>query len=225
MEATESSQPQENTTMLESELERAQEAVINGKSPKMHKSTRIPKRCYGKSLGGMEGLVADIELARHMLLKENGSLLISGPCGTGKTHMAIGLLCEWYAGQMILAKDDVDFIYPKGDAVFLPVVELFYELKDTFKGGGVTENAVLKEYSEIDLLVLDDLGAEKTSDWSRQVFYLLLDRRYREMKQTIITTNLSLEQIAETFDDRVASRLCEMGVTIELKGKDKRVEK
>ena len=84
---------------------------------------------------------------------------------------------------------------------------------------------MLKKYANVGLLVLDDLGAEKTSDWSRQVFYLLLDRRYREMKQTIITTNLSLEQIAETFDDRVASRLCEMGVTIELKGKDKRVEK
>ncbi len=88
-----------------------------------------------------------------------------------------------------------------------------------------SEKDLLDRYAQTPLLVLDDLGAEKISDWSRQTFYLLIDRRYREIKQTIITSNLTHDQLAGQLDDRIASRICEMGVVIDTGKKDWRVTK
>lgn len=207
------------------DIERARKAIRAGRSPNIHLTARIPTRYQGKALEDMKGLDKTVKKAKATILTGQ-SLLITGPCGTGKTHMAIGLLNEWCAEKLKISPeiDGEKKIYQTRTALFLSTVELFYELKDTF-GSGIseTENKVLTKYAKVDLLVLDDLGAEKRSEWARQVFYLLLDRRYRDIRQTIITTNLALEEIAEIFDDRVASRLCEMGQIITLEGEDRRL--
>ena len=75
-----------------------------------------------------------------------------------------------------------------------------------------TESDVLDKYSSCELLILDDLGSEKTSDFTIQSLYLIIDRRYRNLKPTIITTNLTLPEIGEKIDARIASRLSEMKV-------------
>lgn len=106
--------------------------------------------------------------------------------------------------------------------MFLPAAEFFVELKDTFGGSG-SEKDVLDRYSKTPLLCIDDIGAEKISDWSRQMFYTLIDRRYREEKQTIITSNLDLEMIAKLIDDRISSRIVGMGIVLNLTGEDYRL--
>jgi len=70
--------------------------------------------------------------------------------------------------------------------------------------------------------VLDDLGAEKTSDWTGQSIYTLISRRINDCKPTIVTSNLSLSEI-DAVDPRRASRLGGM-VYYKMTGHDRRLD-
>ena len=72
--------------------------------------------------------------------------------------------------------------------------------------------------------MLDDLGVDKTSEGSLQTLYTIIDRKYREEKQTLITSNLTLDEIAEEVGDRIASRIAGMCKVVEIKGKDRRLK-
>jgi DNA replication protein DnaC len=72
------------------------------------------------------------------------------------------------------------------------------------------------------LLVLDDLGAEKGSDFLLERVYAIVNHRYSWERPTIVTTNLDLEQMGALWP-RMASRLCS-GVVVSLAGKDKRLD-
>ena len=74
-------------------------------------------------------------------------------------------------------------------------------------------------------LALDDIGSEKATDWALQMLYLLIDRRYSQMLKTIITSNLTLDQIADRLDDRISSRIAGMCKIVSIKGKDRRLAK
>lgn len=179
----------------------------------------IPLRYRGKEIYTDKQSTTALEA-----LKQGHSLFITGSCGSGKTHLSVALMNEWFAENVSLIKSEYGEHLKYGEALFLPAIELYLEIKQSWgEDTGESEKRILDKYSRQGLLVIDDLGAEKISDWSRQVLYLLVDRRYRNMKQTIITSNLSHSQIAEFLDDRIASRLCEMGITIVLDNKDWRL--
>lgn len=94
----------------------------------------------------------------------------------------------------------------------LEAVELFLKLRDTFsKDSPLDESGILTGYVNVPLLVLDDLGAEKVSDYVKQTLYLLINKRYGDCRDTIITSNLSLEEIGQSYGDRLASRIAGMG--------------
>lgn len=177
---------------------------------------RIPKRYQGKGLDNFVGFDRDIIEAKDAL--EHGeSIFITGACGSGKTHLALGLLLEWLAWRW-------DGRNLRFNATFVSWVELLLQLKNGFNEGQ-SELSMIEPYTTLDLLVLDDLGAEKVSDWSREGCYVILDRRYRDMRQTIVTSNLNLGQISHNLDDRIASRLVEMAKVIKLEGTDYRLKK
>lgn len=159
-------------------------------------------------------------------VREGKSLFLTGSCGSGKTHLAIALMNEWFAEGMAIGEEGV--YQSKGRALFLPAVELFLEIKQSWGDNegmrNESEKNILDKYSRMSFLFLDDLGAEKVSEWSRQVLYLLIDRRYRDCKQTIITSNLSHGKLSEQLDDRIASRISEMGIVLDLGKKDWRVK-
>ena len=190
----------------------------------------IPKRYADKGIDNFEGNQELIDKNIKAILKGD-SIFIGGKCGTGKTHLAIGLLKKWAREYTInkITEENMDhselmLTTFTGRMKFLASVDLFLELKATFNSRSEDELDVIKKYTQCSLLLIDDVGSEKISDWSRQIFYLLIDRRYREVKPTIITSNLSLGQIAELIDERISSRICEMGIVTELTGKDRRVE-
>jgi DNA replication protein DnaC len=60
------------------------------------------------------------------------------------------------------------------------------------------------------------------SDWAKQIWYIIIDRRYSDMKPTIYTSNLSLGEIAEFYGDRIASRLS-AGIVLTIDAKDYRL--
>jgi len=182
----------------------------------------IPDRYRGKDL-------PVTKKAKYALdeVKKGNSLFLTGITGSGKTHLAIALMNAWLAENMVAS--EAGAFCPKGYPVFLPAVELLLEIKASWReeenARAESEHKIMDKYSCKPLLLIDDLGAEKISEWSRVVVYLLIDRRYRECRQTIVTSNLSIEGIADKLDARIASRLSEMGSIIEMENKDYRTLK
>ena len=135
-------------------------------------------------------------------------LFLHGPPGTGKTHLAVALLRQ--RGL------------PYG--CFTTVATLLMELRNSFKDNAEnSEWQIINHYAKVRPLVLDDLGAEKTSEFALQSLYIIIDKRYSEMRPTIITSNLTVDEIAEKVGDRIASRIAGMSKVIELKGRDRRI--
>jgi DNA replication protein DnaC len=79
--------------------------------------------------------------------------------------------------------------------------------------------------TKIPVLILDDLGAEKASEWVAETLYILIDDRYGNMKPTVFTSNYSPSELAERLGDRIVSRIMEMCRIIEIKTSDKRKER
>jgi DNA replication protein DnaC len=164
----------------------------------------VTKRYLGCSLENYRGKVP-----------ESRPVFINGPPGTGKTHLAVAYLRE----DLLAHGED--------HCRFVRTVDLLKAIRNSFNdNSGDTEKYLLDYYgAKVTFLVLDDLGAEKVSDFVLQTLYDLLDRRYGECLETLITSNLSLEELAGHYlghGDRLASRIAGMGPTLVLRGKDRR---
>jgi DNA replication protein DnaC len=204
-----------------------QEYKEHMENPEKYLSRYIPRKFLSKSLQNFIGEEKIIKVCMEYvngferektdsavygkLLRQPGSIVFTGKTGCGKTHLAVGIARE-------LEKRTTMF-----ETRFITAPELLLEIRATFKPharkyneygqcDAETEQDVLDKYSKCELLILDDLGAEKVSDFTIQSLYLVIDRRNRELRPTIVTTNLSLEEIETMIDARMASRLADMTV-------------
>lgn len=125
------------------------------------------------------------------------SLYLFGPAGCGKTHLACAILSEAKGQSWMLS------------CLFISVNDLFHQIKSAFSSGPGQSDDLLKRLQDEDLLVLDDVGASKGTDWEVTTLDQLIDFRYRENKRTIFTSNLTLQELAQRFDDRMARRIAE----------------
>lgn len=149
------------------------------------------------------------------------SLFLPGQCGSGKTHLAIAILkydvLHKFANY-VRTKEPYDKRFE-----FVSVFDLLAEVKRTYeKDACTTEYEVIAKYSNTPLLVLDDLCAERPTDYNMSVLMSIINHRYNEMIPTIITSNLGLKQMALQFSDRIASRLTGMCSVLEMNGRDRR---
>jgi DNA replication protein DnaC len=142
-------------------------------------------------------------------------LLFHGPFGVGKTHLAVGIL------KAIIRK-----IGAKG--YFFETPELLRQVRNTYNNQvDETEMGILKPILDADILVLDDLGTEKTSEWVQETLGLLINSRYNTRRPTILTSNLydpldSADPNSFMFQigARTRSRLLEMCEWVEIQGPD-----
>lgn len=134
--------------------------------------------------------------------KKVGNLLLSGHAGTGKTLMA-GAFCHEALKLGLMVK-------------ICPVPELILRLRTRIISGIEGD---IEHLCAHDVLCLDDMGAEKTTEWVTETLYVIIDKWYRMQKQgLIITTNLSLGDLSLRFGDRLASRIAGMCKVIDFKG-------
>uniref|UniRef100_A0A6M3LG55 Putative IstB domain protein ATP-binding protein n=1 Tax=viral metagenome TaxID=1070528 RepID=A0A6M3LG55_9ZZZZ len=163
------------------------------------KNYGIPAKYYKSSFDNYKGGEKYVDACRRFITNPE-NLFITGSFGCGKTHMAVSIIRE-------LFKQDVVYYTMR----FKNVPELLLDIRESFRSndGNNSEGCIIEKYSGVKILVLDDMGAEKTSEYSITTLYTLINRRYNDMKPTIVTTNLTIEQIEKQIHPRIASRFAE----------------
>lgn len=135
------------------------------------------------------------------------SLLLLGITGTGKTHEAYG------------AVRGLSLLGVRGSWRVVTAPDLYALLRPRH---GIDSQAVFREYAGAQLLVVDDLGTAKRSEWTDEVNFRIVNYRYERMLPTLWTSNLLPEDLANALGERVSSRLNEMTDQVTLKGVDRR---
>lgn len=142
-----------------------------------------------------------------------------GPPGVGKTHLAVGIISE------LTSKKGIPCLY-------YDFQELMMEIRRTYKSNtDTTEEAVLAPVVETEILLLDDLGGMKVTDWGRDMLGYIINKRYSERKITLFTSNWMDNPLTaeDTLSDRIGrrlrSRLYEMCQDVPIQGEDFRKKK
>jgi DNA replication protein DnaC len=161
---------------------------------------------------------AQIVLDDFVLIDGRGLLLI-GPVGVGKTHLAVAILRE------LIQRYQVAGLFYQFGALLRRIQDSYNPISQT------SELAVLQPVFDADVLVLDELGASKPTDWVRDTMMQIINTRYNDKRLTIFTTNYSDKRVnekdtGELLEERIGvplrSRLYEMCKTVEIEGEDYR---
>ncbi|AZV59032.1 ATP-binding protein [Clostridium sp. AWRP] len=157
---------------------------------------------------------------KEKVLKENLGLLIYGNPGNGKTFLS-GCIANALIKNFI-------------PVVCVSAIGLIERIKSSFgKYGDEGVQSILNCLENADLVIIDDMGVENNTDWSRATMYQILDSRYRNKKPLIVTSNLSMNQLKKRYDKdcdlgkgRTADRLIhEMCSPVENTSPSIRIEK
>lgn len=124
------------------------------------------------------------------------SILMTGGTGLGKTHLSLSI-----------AKEVIDKGY---SVVYGSVPDIFRKIESAHFSKKSDDSEVIFTVKECDLLVLDDLGAEFDSPFYVSVLYDIINTRLNFGRPTVVSTNLSPQEIQSKYNDRIASRLLSM---------------
>ena len=140
-------------------------------------------------------------------------LILSGSYGLGKTHLAIAAAKEilYYFAEKYYENNEHSTNYSGASKkiTFIPSSELIQEIRDSYDSDMRDERSIMNKYKTVPLLILDDLGTEKASDWQKEKIYNILNHRYLQMFPTIITTNLGSKGLKDQVSERVVERMIE----------------
>ncbi|HYY95683.1 MAG TPA: ATP-binding protein [Pyrinomonadaceae bacterium] len=193
---------------------------------KLLEAARIPRRYAECSLSNYQPAPNNgsqlrafnyaYRLAREYPAVERG-LLFTGPCGVGKTHLSVAVVRE------LIEKKGVSCLFYEFGSLLKEIQNSYNPVSQT------SELKLLAPVFEAEVLVLDELGATKPTDWVRDTMMQIINARYKDRRLTIFTTNYADETVRpseETLEERVGarlrSRLYEMCRTVRIDGEDYR---
>jgi len=184
-----------------------------------------------------EDVAGQIERAAVAVLERRENVFVTGPQGRGKSYLAAALVREIgtliassakriervqvtgdVGNHFLLHGRDKDEWTPSTEWVLVP--KALDELRESFSGSDATPQ--WRGLTGVSIVVLDDLGGHKVTDWTAETLYTLIAERYDHVLPTIVTTNMSKKELAQAIDARLVSRLAE-GPQIVLSGEDRRV--
>lgn len=207
---------------------RARQLAMAGIPPRFRECTLdnfvVNRSGLNESLGAAKWRAEEFVKAFPWSTYDTGLLFI-GPCGVGKTHLAIGILNALIAGMGIRGK-------------FVDCKELLKQIQESYSPSVlVTERQVLRPALEAEVLVLDEIGATRKTEWASEMIEHILNMRYNNQKTTIITTNFenappgassglqsvaSKDTLGDRIGDRMLSRLQEMCFVVNIEAPDYR---
>lgn len=170
---------------------------------------------------GRAQLMAQGFVDGYPVTTEGKGLMLAGSIGVGKTHLAVGILRALITDKLV-------------NGLFCDYRELLKEIQNSYNvQSTTTELEILQPVFDAEVLVLDELGAVKPTEWAWDTVALILNSRYNDERTTIITTNYPHlppggagercareETLGDRIGERMRSRLSEMCVTIDLQGND-----
>lgn len=203
------------------------------KSQVLVEQARIPRRYKNCTFENFEihntshrhALKISKQFVKNYPAQEVGLLFI-GPCGVGKTHLAVAII------QELIKKKNVP-------CYFCDFRELIRNIQSTYTpDSSLSESDVIAPIFQKEVLVLDELGAKRTTAWVEETIFYIVNNRYNNKKLTIFTSNyLDREEEEDTRDSfykkgedslvdrigvRLRSRLYEMCKVVEMEGEDYR---
>lgn len=158
------------------------------------------REAFDKCMAYAKCLIVDMQTDKN-------GLLLTGSTGIGKTHLAAAIANKAIDSGIV--------------TIFSTFSDLLKAERDSMNGG----KSMLNKYKDVPLLVIDDLGKEKQSEWVNEVLYQIVNHRYEAMLPIIITTNLTMKELYNTIDHAVFGRLVEMCEVVSVNGKDRRLKK
>jgi DNA replication protein DnaC len=147
-------------------------------------------------------------------------LYLTGPVGTGKTHTAWAALTAWCMTTRVVPRirpEEGPGGWDRPNVIFTRMTDLLDDLRP-----GDESRQRIRDCQNAALLVIDDVGAEKSSEWTQERFYSIIDHRYAEQVPLILTGNLPPKELAPQVGERAASRLAEMCKVVAMTGEDRR---
>jgi DNA replication protein DnaC len=183
--------------------------------------TGIPKRFRGVGFDRQPIVDMDPPLLREVRsyvkdinsnLDKGRGLWLFGDVGTGKTSLA-----------MLVSKAALD----AGRSVAIySLPRLLSDIKETYEDR--SESSYMELFERVvgvDLLHIDDLGAEKRTDWVLEQLYSIINERWQEQRSIVVTTNLvDVDELRDQIGPRTVSRLHEMCDLIPIMGRDRRMQ-
>ena len=161
-----------------------------------------------------ERMKRNVKIAKNYadnFARHEDNLLLIGSTGTGKTHISTAI-------AKTIISQGFDVLYDSAQNIISD-----YET-DRFRSGYGQTEQISEKYVECDLLIIDDLGTEFTNQFSISVLYNLLNTRLNKGLSTIISTNLSAQELASKYEGRIYSRMIGTGYTVlRFEGNDHRV--
>ena len=161
----------------------------------------------------------NISLDKKDITTKSG-LYLYGSVGAGKTIYAASVLME--LKRISYLSENSKYI----EGQFIKVTKLLEDLRASFNtdNAGETSQTIIDQCINVDVLILDDIGSQKITDWVRNTLYLIIDSRYENLKTTIFTSNGSLNELADQYEDnRIPSRIEEMCRIKHFTNKDYRI--
>lgn len=208
---------------IEQNEKEAKEMILKERQEKIShltKSSNIPKRYRNATFESFnpKDNPRALEIAKKFVMNfpEYKGLLLAGPVGTGKTHLAAAI-----------ANSLLNKLY---SVYFGNVVDIMGFIKSTYnQDSEISErDAISIMTDKVDLFIIDDLGKENNTEYTLSMLYQLINRVYENEKPIIITTNFNSIELARKLGERgqaIVSRITEMCEPVIFKGEDWRMKK
>lgn len=186
-------------------------------------------RNYRADDGQKEAFQAARQFAKEYIEGKNdgAGLLLIGGVGSGKSHLAAAIInavvdyIQIPDSSAENSNDGVCYGTPNSDAYFVGTVSLLEQLRASYESDDGARQ-IMEQCQKAGLLVLDDVGAEKTTDWARERLFEIIDYRYNDCAPVVITTNADVKELRLKLGDRICDRIRSMCKTYTVTSKSHR---
>jgi len=143
-------------------------------------------------------------------LKTGRGMILCGSAGSGKTHLAIGIIRRII--ERSIEDESNGKRYDSHYCKYVKTAEMLRKVKDTYRNDSKSsEDSVISSFVRPDFLIVDELGVQFGSDTEKNILFDIINGRYESMKPTILISNLGMEGLSEYAGERVIDRMKENG--------------